>query len=76
MLNTRRTKKRGTPLWALGVPAVGVPLMVALLALAGPKHETWVDEADFGFATEQVQSQSDDHALNPIGHCSEQMRSS
>lgn len=33
------------PLWALlGAPAVGVPLMVVLLALAGPKSEGLVEE--------------------------------
>ena len=48
MLNTHMTKEREVPLWAIGAPAIGVPLMVALLALTAPMHETPVDGADLG----------------------------
>ena len=55
-----RYTKRGDrlPLWAvLGAPLVGVPLMVGLLALAGPDGEA----ADLGSApplvTEPIQPQ-------------------
>ena len=53
MLNTHMTKEREVPSWAIGAPAIGVPLMVALLALTAPTHETPVDEADMGIRTEQ-----------------------
>ena len=45
MLNTHLTNEREVPWWAIGAPAIGVPLMVALLALTAPKHETPVDGA-------------------------------
>ncbi len=60
MLNTRMTKEREVPLWAIGAPTIGVPLMVALLSLTAPEHETPVDGADLGATTEQVERQAVD----------------
>ena len=40
-----------------GAPLVGVPLMVALLALASPKEKAPVGEADTGVRAEQVEPQ-------------------
>jgi hypothetical protein len=37
MLNIRPSVERGIPLWAFGAPLVGVPIMVALLAIATPR---------------------------------------
>jgi hypothetical protein len=53
MTNVRRNT--AGPLWAVfGAPLVGVPLMVALLALgSGPAAETNVDD-DAGISVEQV----------------------
>ena len=69
MLNTRLTKEREVPLWAIGAPAIGVPLMVALLSLTAPEHETPVDGADLGATTEQVESQPVDHAGGLASDC-------
>ena len=37
MLNLRTRAQRGVPLWAFGAPLVGVPIMVAFLAIATPR---------------------------------------
>ena len=76
MLNTHMTKEREVPLWAIGAPAIGVPLMVALLALTAPKHETPVNGADQGATTEQVERQAVDHASGLPVDCTEQPSSS
>ena len=76
MLYTHMTKERGVPLWAIGVPAIGVPLMVALLALTAPKPETQVEGAGLGAATEQVERQAVDHASALPAERSEQPTSS
>ena len=76
MLNTHMTKEREVPLWAIGAPAIGVPLMVALLALTAPMHETPVDGADLGATTEQVERQAVDHPSGLPADCTEQPSSS
>ena len=76
MLNTRLTNEREVPWWAIGAPAIGVPLMVAVLALTAPKHETPVDGTDLGATTEQVERQAVDHASSLPAHCTEQPSSS
>lgn len=43
MLNIRMSVKRGVPLWAFGAPIIGVPIMVALLAIVTPRA-TGVEE--------------------------------
>ena len=73
MLNTHISERREVPLWAaIGAPAIGVPLMVALLALTAPKHETAVDGAEAGATTEQVERQAIDDASGLAAHCSRQ----
>ena len=63
MLNTHLSERREAPLWAvLGAPLIGVPLMVALLALTAPKQGTRVDAPEAGATTEQVEDQVADHA--------------
>ncbi|MCH7531487.1 MAG: hypothetical protein IIB36_06925 [Gemmatimonadetes bacterium] len=63
MLNTHISERREVPLWAaLGAPLIGVPLMVALLALTAPKQETPVDAPEAGATTELVEEQVVDHA--------------
>ena len=77
MLITRRRGRGKGPLWAaIGAPAIGVPLMVALLALTAPKHETPADAADPGAMTERVERQPVDHALGLPADCTEQPSSS
>ena len=70
MLNTRMTKEEA-PWWAVGAPAIGVPLMVAVLALTAPKRETPVDGADLGPTTEQLDRQAGDHASVRPSECTE-----
>ena len=72
MLNTHLTNDGEVPWWAIGAPAIGVPLMVALLALTAPKQETPVDGTDLGATTEQVERQAVDHALSVPAHCTGQ----
>ena len=69
MFNTHVSKEREVPLWAIGAPAIGVPLMVALLSLSAPKHVTPVDGADLGATAEQVERQAVDHASGLLTHC-------
>ncbi len=76
MLNIHLTNEREVPWWAIGAPAIGVPLMVALLALTAPKHETPVDGTDLGMTTEQVDRQVVDHAVSVPAHCTQQSSNS
>ena len=65
MLNTLSNERREVPLWAaIGAPLVGVPLLVALLALTAPKQETQVDGAEVSATTEQVEDVSVGHAAS------------
>lgn len=53
MIQAHMNRERAVPLWAaLGTPLVGVPLMVALLALAAPSEP--VVETETSFTIEQV----------------------
>jgi len=71
MLNTHITEERGVPLWAMGVPAIGVPLMVALLALTAPSHESPADGADPGAPTEQLERHAADQGFGLASECAE-----
>ena len=63
MLNTHIRERGDVPLWAaIGAPLIGVPLMVALLALTAPKQETPVDGPEASATTEHVADQTVDHA--------------
>ncbi len=63
MLNIHISERREVPFWAaIGAPLIGVPLMVALLALTAPKQETPVDAPEASVTTEQVEDQVVDHA--------------
>ncbi len=62
MLNTHMGERGDVPFWAaIGAPLVGVPLMVALLALTAPKQETPVDGPEAGATTEHVADQAVGH---------------
>jgi hypothetical protein len=76
MLNTHMSKERELPLWAIGAPAIGIPLMVALLALTAPKYERPVDGADLGAPTEQVERQAAHQASSLPSDCIEPPSSS
>ena len=63
MINTHISERREVPLWAvLGAPLIGVPLMVALLALTAPKQDTQLDAPEADATAEQVEDQVADHA--------------
>ena len=68
-----RMNQRGVPLWAIGTPAIAVPLMVGLLALTAPKHETRAGAADLGATTERVERQAVDYASGLLAHCTDQL---
>jgi len=58
MINVHLDDKKGAPWWvAVGAPLVGVPLMVALLALASPQENASVGEPEIGARTELVEPQ-------------------
>ena len=55
MTQMKLTKEHAPPLWAvLGAPLIGVPVMVALLALGAPKAEAPAVETVPAWVTEQV----------------------
>jgi hypothetical protein len=51
MLNTHTMKRGGAPLWAFAAPLLGVPALVALLAVTAPKQEPAVDSGSAVSAT-------------------------
>ena len=57
MTRTYLDDEKAGPLWAVfGAPIVGVPLMVALLALgSGSAVDTGAGDGDVGFTVEQVE---------------------
>lgn len=70
MINAHVNRDQAAPLWAvLGAPLVGVPLMVALLALSAPAQEAPREELDAGVATEQVEVQPIDRAIEAPVDC-------
>ncbi len=68
MVNTR-IKEPGVPLWAMALPAIGVPLMVALLALTVPKPDTSVEALGNGEITEVVERQAVELVSGLPAHC-------
>jgi hypothetical protein len=77
MLNKRRTREREVTWWAIGAPVIGVPLMVALLALTAPKNETPVDGPHISTAVEQVDCRAVEDATSGVpADCSEQSAAS
>ncbi len=69
MTHVHTTADKAAPLWAVfGAPLVGVPLMVALLALgSGPAVDRVVDP-DVGVATEQVEMPERDAGSDSGAH--------
>ena len=55
-------KKKNPPLWAvLGAPLIGVPLMVALIALGAPKTDAPAAEGVPGMV-----APADTHVVDPV----------
>ena len=57
MIHAQRDRKAAVPLWAaFGAPLVGVPLLVALLALGGPRStEVPANDPEAEVVTEQIE---------------------
>ena len=73
MIHAHIDREKTVPLWAaVGAPLVGVPLMVALLALATPAATVPTGEPDAGAKTEQVEVQTVDQMLDARADCEEQ----
>lgn len=61
MINAHISRKNTVPWWAvIGAPLIGVPLIVALLALAAPERDASGADTDPDFAVEQVE-------VEPVG---------
>ena len=75
MIHAHISEKRAVPLWAvIGAPLVGVPLMVALLALAAPQKEV-AGEPEAGVTIEQVEPQAAVHpAEAPVEYMKQERR--
>jgi hypothetical protein len=59
MIHAHIKKEIAVPIWAaIGAPLIGVPLMVALLALAGPTHTEPAPETGVILEVEQVDVRS------------------
>jgi hypothetical protein len=64
MIHTRIDSRRAVPFWAaLGAPLIGIPLMVALLAFAGPSDRAPTDAPEALFSTETVEAQPVDRTI-------------
>ena len=73
MIRARMDTQKAVPIWAaIGAPLVGVPLMVALLALAAPAATVPAGEPDADTKTEQVEVQTVDQTLDARTDCEEQ----
>jgi hypothetical protein len=58
MIHAHIDKKRAVPAWAaVGAPLIGIPLMVALLAIAGPSDRERLGAQDAVLSTETVEAQ-------------------
>lgn len=71
MMHAHIKKDIAVPIWAaIGAPLIGVPLMVALLALAAPADRAAEGEPDAAVKTEQLHVGSIDR---PIDECADDM---
>jgi hypothetical protein len=65
MIHAHIDKEKAVPMWAaLGVPLIGIPLMVALLALTAPVGDAPTAEPEATVQVEQVDVQSVDHTVD------------
>ena len=72
MIHAHIEEKRSVPIWAaIGAPLLGVPLMVALLALTATVERAPAGEAEMGARTEQIEVQTVERAIEPGSGCVE-----
>ena len=69
MINPHISERRAVPIWAaLGAPLIGVPLMVALLALVAPAQRP-AGELDEGYRAEWIEVQPVDRSFDVRSDC-------
>ncbi|MDA0329883.1 MAG: hypothetical protein O2958_12860 [Gemmatimonadetes bacterium] len=65
MIQAHIDNKKSVPLWAIvGAPLIGVPLMVALLALTTPAGVPEATDIEAGIEIEQVDVQSVEQTID------------
>ena len=65
MIHAHIAKEKAVPMWAaLGVPLIGIPLMVALLALTAPVGGAPTAEPKATVQVERVEARSVDHTVD------------
>jgi len=70
MIYPHMKEEKAVPIWAaLGAPLIGVPLMVALLALAAPARPDAAVDPDAGVRIEQVEGQTVEQMIDAGGDC-------
>lgn len=72
MINAHMKNRQSAPVWAiLGAPFVGIPLLVALLALAHPRGESTEPDAESMVTIEQIEEveKIDEHGAGTPASC-------
>ena len=67
MIKARIDNRKSIPWWAaLGAPLVGIPLLVALLALTAPAEQISAIDEDAVVHSEQLEVQTVEHAVEGL----------
>lgn len=72
MINAHMKNRQSAPVWAiLGAPLVGIPLIVALLALAQPRAESMEPDTESMVTIEQMEGieKIDEHGAVTPASC-------
>lgn len=69
MINAHMKNRESAPVWAiLGAPLLGIPLLIALLALAHPRAEATEADTESMVTIEQIE-QIDEHGVGAPTPC-------